>query len=134
MGTNFLQFCHIQGLFWGAFGPTLLDLQLVTHTTTTEIGLMFTVMTVGAMCGAIIGGQILDRVNYRIYLALVLLIFGSLVIILPWANSFSTLMCIAAVLGLFEGAIDCGEYFYDPRVVSNRYSYSENNFFAQKPF
>ncbi len=73
---------------------------------------MFTVMTAGAICGAIIGGQILDHVNYRIYMALVLLIFGGMVITLPVANSFLTLMCIAAVLGLFEGAVDCGESLY----------------------
>ncbi len=73
------------------------------------MGLMFTVMTVGGLCGATIAGQVLDRINCRTYLALVLLFFGALVIILPWAHNATTLMCIASVLGLFEGALDCGE-------------------------
>ena len=73
------------------------------------MGLMFTVMTVGGLCGATIAGQVLDHINCRIYLAWVLLFFGALVIILPWAYNFITLMCIAAVLGVFGGLLDCGE-------------------------
>ncbi len=97
-----MQFAHFQGLFHGIFGPTLLDLQSVSHTTTTQIGFMFTSMTLGALCGAIIGGQVLDHINCRIYLAGVFFFFGALIIVLPWADNFVTLMSLAAILGPFD--------------------------------
>lgn len=28
---------------------------------------------------------------------------------IPWANSFHSLLAVSAVLGLFMGALDCGE-------------------------
>ncbi len=100
-----MQFAHFRGFFHEIFSPKLLDLQAMSHTTTTEIGLMFTSMTLGALCGTIIGDQVLHRINCRIYLAAVLFFFGTFIIILLWANNFVTLMCIAAILGLFEGAL-----------------------------
>ena len=80
----------------------------MTNTTTTQIAFMFTAITVGGLVGAITGGQILDRINCRLYMAIVLLFFGAMIIALPWATNFVSLMALAVVLGLFEGALDCG--------------------------
>lgn len=92
------------------FGPVLLDLQIITNTTTTQIGFMFTVLTLGGLIGAVVGGQILDRVNCRVYMATVVMFFGAMIIALPWANSFMSLMALTLVLGLFMGALDCGNF------------------------
>ena len=59
--------------------------------------------------GATVGGQILDRVNCRLYMAVVLMFFGAMIIALPWAYDFLSLMALAAVMGLFQGALDCGK-------------------------
>ena len=52
---NTLCLFHTQGLFHGILGPTLLDLEQLTGTTTAEISLMFTAMTVGALVGVPVG-------------------------------------------------------------------------------
>ncbi len=48
---TYFYFLHTQGLFHGILGPTLYDLEQLTGTTTAEISLMFTAMTVGALVG-----------------------------------------------------------------------------------
>ena len=60
-----------------------MDLQMVTHLTTTQIGFMFTAITLGGLVGAISVGHILDRVNCRLYMAVILLFFGAMIIALP---------------------------------------------------
>ena len=46
---------NLQGLFHGILGPTLLDIEQLTGTTTSQVSLMFTAMTVGALAGAPVG-------------------------------------------------------------------------------
>ena len=55
------------------------------------------------------GGYFLDKYNCRLYLAIVLLCFGILIAIIPVARNLVELIVISVVLGIFSGALDCGE-------------------------
>ena len=55
---NIFHISIFPGLFNGILGPTLLDIEQLTGTTTAQVSLMFTAMTVGAMIvGAPLGNQ-----------------------------------------------------------------------------
>ena len=51
----------------------------------------------------------MDKYNCRLYLAIVLLCFGILIAIIPVARNLVELIVISVVLGIFGGALDCGE-------------------------
>ena len=55
------------------------------------------------------GGYLLDKYNCRLYLALVLLCFGILTALIPVGRNFVELIVISFILGIFGGALDCGE-------------------------
>ena len=55
------------------------------------------------------GGYLLDKYNCRLYLALVLLCFGILTALVPVGRNFVELIVISVILGIFGGALDCGE-------------------------
>ena len=56
-----------QGLFHGILGPTLLDTEQLTGTTTAQVSLMFTAMTAGALVEAPIGAYQTGRIPILTY-------------------------------------------------------------------
>ena len=61
--------CYYQGLFHGILGPTLLDIEQLTGTTTAQVSLMFTAMTVGALVGAPVGAYQTGEIPVLMYIS-----------------------------------------------------------------
>ena len=59
---------NLQGLFNGILGPTLLDIEQLTGTTTAQVSLMFTAMTVGALAGAPVGAYQTGKIPVLMYI------------------------------------------------------------------
>ena len=60
---------NFQGLFHGILGPTLLDIEQLTGTTTAQVSLMFTAMTVGALAGAPVGAYQTGKITALMYMS-----------------------------------------------------------------
>ena len=60
---------NFQGLFHGILGPTLLDIEQLTGTTTAQVSLMFTTMTVGALVGAPVGAYQTCEIPVLMYIS-----------------------------------------------------------------
>ncbi|XP_077995840.1 sodium-dependent glucose transporter 1A-like [Glandiceps talaboti] len=96
------------GLFLAMIGPSLVDLQHNVGVSFQYITFVFTIRSVGYLFGALIGGILQDRLNAYLILGFSLVGPGVTGYIIPWTQSFTTLLILMLVSGMFLGSIDTG--------------------------
>lgn len=96
------------GLVTAALGPALPELSVATGTTLGTLGILFTMIFLGALLTQTVSGPIMDRVGQRpVLLASVpLLVLGMGVVLL--SRLFPLTVACALVAGLGYGGIDVG--------------------------
>ena len=99
----------LQAMCEAMTGPALLDLRLLTHTTTSEISLIFLVRGGMALLSSIVMGPVFDKVNHYLVVGLCLVMMS----VLTGAGPLSTnLPTVLVTLGLPEfggSAVAMGE-------------------------
>jgi FHS family Na+ dependent glucose MFS transporter 1 len=96
------------GLMVAAIGPTLPSLARSTHSSSSEVGLLFVSLSLGYMLGSQVGGKLFDRADGNRVLAWVLAASALMIAIIPFFTSLWLLIAVAPVLGLAQGALDVG--------------------------
>lgn len=109
------KFIHTLCLFWafvnlgwiiGQFGPSFLDLQIITHTRLEQGSAFMTAHSVGYLIGSLVSGILFDRLNK--ILLIFFAIFGNAVTvaIIPWCSRYELMILIHWVKGMFSGSLD----------------------------
>lgn len=96
------------GLTIAAEGPTLLKLAEHTGSDISQISFIFFFGSLGYLLGSYVGGVMYDRVPGHRFMALILVLLGSITIFVPIAASLVWLFVIVLALGLTKGALDVG--------------------------
>ncbi|VDI73266.1 MFS transporter, FHS family, Na+ dependent glucose transporter 1 [Mytilus galloprovincialis] len=109
------KFLHTLCLFWsfvnlgwiiGQFGPSFLDLQIITRTRLEEGSAFMTAHSVGYLVGSLASGILFDRFN-KIMLIFTA-VFGNAVTvaIIPWCSRYELMIFIHLIKGVFSGSLD----------------------------
>ena len=99
-------------------GPTLLDLQMITNTTTEEITRIFTGRSVGYLAGSILSGVLFDKFNQDCLLSFALILTAVGTACAPWSHNYVTMMGLFASQGLSMGFLDTGKLLNMARIHS----------------
>jgi len=96
------------GLSTGSLGPTLLTLASQTNSSISSVSYLFTLRSLGYVCGSLRGGRLFDQYQGNLVMG-VLLLAGSLCLTaVANANSFTVLLALMFALGVVEAGIDVG--------------------------
>ena len=88
----------------------MLDLELLTNTSTSQVAVTFTFNMLGSLVGAPVGGLILSKINNHLYMAATTLMCGLTMPTLPWARSFLSMSILTTLIGVSAGALDSGNH------------------------
>lgn len=96
------------GLVAAVLGPTLPGLASQTHTSMSQISLLFTARSFGYLFGAFLGGRLYDRFPGHPIFSAVLALMAILVATVPLLSSLGVLLILLLLLGVTEGVIELG--------------------------
>ena len=96
-------------MYFSILGPTLLDLQRRTGTSTKEISFVFTTRSTLGLIGAILAGFLIDRLNHWMLLSVVMVICGVAYIVIPYMRYLSLLCIVTAIGGVSGSFFDAGK-------------------------
>lgn len=99
-----------QGWIIGQFGPSFLDLQVITHTRLEEGSAFMTSHSVGYLFGSLISGILFDKFNKLVLLFFTIAGNGITVVVIPWCVLYEMMIAIHTVKGLFSGGLDACMY------------------------
>ena len=102
-------------------GPTLLDLQRLTHTTIESFAIIFPVRAVIGLSGAILGGLLVNRVHYWMLLGVMMSVVGVATILMPHMRHLAT-------LGLFMSIGYWAAFLFNAGMVSETVGDHFNNY------
>ena len=100
----------LQGFTYSIFGPSLIDLQVRTSSTTKDISLMFTLRAFGSLLGSLFTGILYDIFNTDLVMTIGYACAALCISIAPWWTNLAALCAIVGLLGLFAAAVNMGEY------------------------
>ena len=93
-------------------GPTLLDLQRKTGSSTKEISFLFLTKSILGFIGAVLAGFLIDRLNHWILLSLAIGIVGVVYIVIPHVSYLWLLCIVTAIGGAAISLFDAGKWNY----------------------
>ena len=96
------------GMTAASLGPTLQGLADHTHSTISQVSILFTSRSFGYLLGSLRGGRAYDRLPGHRLLVGVLLVMAVMNAIVPIVNLLWLLAATLFILGLAEGAADVG--------------------------
>lgn len=92
----------------GILGPTLSGLAAQTHSTLSQISVLFVVKSIGYIVGSLLSGRAYDRWPGHPIIVFVILALGAGLALTPLAPWLVLLALVIGVVGFAEGAIDVG--------------------------
>lgn len=101
----------MQGLDFGIFGPTLLDLAYLTSSNISIISYLMSAQAVAGLFGAIIAGPLVDRVNNWFLIIIAQGVKGLSNFFIPWTRTTVTLGLALFINGMSYGFFDPRKYF-----------------------
>lgn len=107
--TIFISICYsflILGLNVGLFGPTLLDLQIITGCSLEQASFFFNGTTIGYLTASIVVGIIFERLNKLLSMFIPSLLLSGVVLAIPWCSVYEVMVAIHVLKGFFMGLID----------------------------
>ncbi len=96
------------GLADAALGPTLPGLAMQTGVTIGAISVLFTARSLGYLCGSLLSGRLYDRLPGHAVMAAAALLLSAMLVLVPHAPMFWTLVGIACGWGFAESGLDVG--------------------------
>ncbi len=96
------------GLMMAALGPTLPDLADQTDASLSEIGILFTVRSVGALAGTLLVGRLFDRQPGHPLMAAALILMSVMLALTPLVPLLGVFILIFLLLGIAESGINVG--------------------------
>ncbi len=96
----------------GIIGPTLMDLQMITGSTMTQMTYIFFAQGAGFIVGILLACILEKCINTRLIMTGSLLIGCIVNFALPWGTIFYYLAAMFFILGLAKGLVDYCEYKY----------------------
>ena len=109
------------GLMLTSIGPCMKALEEQTGSTTSAVGFLIVVMSLGYMVGSIAGGRLYGRLPGHRVLAAALLGMAALTVTVPWLGALWLLIVVFFLNGVALGIIDVGgntllSWLYGPAV------------------
>jgi FHS family Na+ dependent glucose MFS transporter 1 len=96
------------GLANAALGPTLPRLAAQAGVTIGAVSILFSARSLGYLCGSLLSGRLYDRLPGHPVMAAAALLLSAMLLLVPHAPEFWTLVGIAGGWGLAEGGLDVG--------------------------
>lgn len=90
------------------FGPTLLDLKLITNTSLDKVSFLFNAITIGYLPSSLIVGFLFDRYNKLLMIFVSIVCLSMVVAVLPWCSIYELMVAIHVLKGLCMGVTDGG--------------------------
>lgn len=112
-GTSLLSTAAYAGMFvfgivMALLGATLPGLSARLHVETADVGTLFLVMNGGMLASSLALGIVMDRFGMKLPLAAGALLVASTLLVIAFANGFSSLLAAVALLGIGGGALNGG--------------------------
>ena len=96
------------GLVGAVLGPTLPYLAELTHSSISQISLLFVARSLGYLGGSIAGGYLFDRVSGHPLIAIALVGLGISLFFTPYVSLLWILIAIIFLIGISQGIVDVG--------------------------
>ncbi|XP_062604016.1 sodium-dependent glucose transporter 1A-like [Saccostrea cucullata] len=97
----------VLGWAYGQFGPSILDLRIITHTSLQEASGFMTSHSVGYLVGSIISGIIFDKMKEKTYcVSSSTLALAIIVVLIPWCSFYELMIGIHVFKGMAGGGLD----------------------------
>ncbi len=96
------------GLMMSSLGPTLSRLEEQTHSHPSEISILFTARAFGFLVGALVMGQLFDRLPGHRVMAIAICILALTLVFVPLVQALTLLAILMLLIGFFEPGIDVG--------------------------
>ncbi|XP_070191385.1 sodium-dependent glucose transporter 1A-like [Littorina saxatilis] len=98
--------CFISlGVVTGQFGPSFLDLQLITHTNVQQASAFFTAASAGNVAGSLVSGVIYDVWDKSLLLILCVLLMGVMALVLPFCSRYWVMVVACFLVTTFGGSV-----------------------------
>ncbi|MBN1486706.1 MAG: MFS transporter [Anaerolineae bacterium] len=98
----------IEGLVLASLGPTLDNLAQQTSSTTGQVGILFTMRSIGGLLGALIGGQLYDKNPGHPLMLTMLAITIAALFFIPLTPVLWLLCLLMLILGFAQNTLDVG--------------------------
>lgn len=96
------------GFYIACLGPTLPNLASNTGSSLEQISILFSARAFGYLLGSLTIGQLYDRVAGHRMLALIMILAGGMMALVPVLSTLWILALVLLVLGIGEGGVDVG--------------------------
>lgn len=104
------------GLFLGAIGPAVPDLARLTGSSVEAVGAIFSTVFFGALFAQLAAGQIMDRFGMRLLILFGIVLSAGAALALVNSVTLTTVLVLAAVVGIGHGAMDITSQVYIARI------------------
>ncbi|XP_033762009.1 sodium-dependent glucose transporter 1A-like [Pecten maximus] len=92
----------------GQFGPSYIDLRMITDTDLEQGSWIITTIFIGYTSGSFVHGFLYTRVNRKLMLSTALFMMSAAIAIVPWCVMIEVMLPTYFVVGLVQGVIDTG--------------------------
>ena len=96
------------GMSASVIGPTLLGLTEQTHTSLSQISLLFTASSLGYLLGALAVGRLYDRRTGHPVMVVAMLLIAALLALVPAVPQLAVLLVVVLLLGAAQAGLDVG--------------------------
>ncbi|XP_061179928.1 sodium-dependent glucose transporter 1A-like [Saccostrea echinata] len=97
----------VLGWAYGQFGPSILDLRIITNASLKESSGFMTGHSVGYLVGSIISGLIFDKMKEKTYcVSSSTLALAVIIVLIPWCSIYELMIGIHVLKGMAGGGLD----------------------------
>lgn len=105
--TYYVSFIAL-GLAYAVWGPTLSGLAENTGTVVSQLGILFTVKSLGGLVGALLGSRLYDRASGHPVASIMLLVMAGMLVVAPASSTVWLLCLFVFVFGFSGSTLDIG--------------------------
>lgn len=101
-------------------GPSLVDLETITSSTTARISTVFMIRGCLSILGSLVGGSLVDRVNVYLLLGAALFANAALYGAVPWCRSLAAVLGVLSPPEFFNAILSVGETVHRVQFFTER--------------
>ena len=114
---------YTQGLVNGIIGPSLMELQSITSTTTTKVALLFTWNGIGRIPGSLFTAFMFGKFSPNLLLGVAVVLLAITTTLLPWCQDYIMMSSVMVMQGWGVGSLGSGEIFIFLIYLLNDHTY-----------